>query len=61
MKGYTHRKYVRPPAQPAERRVYVLPAVMVESIHAFGRAAGCQSEVEAVRILLDEALKRRGY
>ena len=55
------RRYVAPPPKPTERRVYLLPVDMVDGIHAFGQAAGCQSEVEAVRILLDQALKARGF
>lgn len=58
--GHPNR-YVRPPLPPAQRCVYMLPAEMVKAIHDFGFKTGCQSEVEAVRVLLDEALKRRGY
>lgn len=48
-------------AQGAEniRRVYALPAEMVERITRFQRDKGLPSEVEAVRRLLDEALKSR--
>ena len=42
-----------------QRRVYVLPRDLVERIDAFQKAMGMQSEVEAVRHLLDEALKHR--
>jgi hypothetical protein len=41
------------------RRVYALPAEMVERITKFQREKGLGSEVEAVRRLLDEALKSR--
>ncbi|MGP2493530.1 hypothetical protein ACTDI4_18105 [Mesorhizobium sp. PUT5] len=42
-----------------QRRVYVLPVELVERITAFQQDMGLQSEVEAARKLLDEALKRR--
>lgn len=42
-----------------QRRVYVLPTELVERITAFQNDMGLQSEVEAARKLLDEALKRR--
>jgi hypothetical protein len=42
-----------------QRRVYVLPTELVERITAFQTDMGLQSEVEAARKLLDEALKRR--
>lgn len=61
MKGYIPRKYVRPPANPAERRVYVLPAEMVDRIREYGFKEGCRSEVDAVRLLLDAALSQRGF
>lgn len=61
MKGYTPRKYVRPPAQPAERRVYMLPADMVDRIREYGFREGCRSEVEAVRLLLNISLTQRGF
>ena len=41
------------------RRVYALPAEMVDRITKFQRDKGLASEVEAVRRLLDEALKSR--
>ncbi|RMC35351.1 hypothetical protein [Paracoccus alkanivorans] len=41
------------------RRVYALPAEMVERITQFQREKGLSSEVEAARRLLDEALKSR--
>ncbi|MDS9468695.1 hypothetical protein RGQ15_14105 [Paracoccus sp. MBLB3053] len=41
------------------RRVYALPAEMVERITKFQKDKGLTSEVEAVRRLLDEALKTR--
>jgi len=41
------------------RRVYALPAEMVDRITQFQQEKGLASEVEAVRRLLDEALKGR--
>lgn len=41
------------------RRVYVLPQELVDRIVAFQEEKGYASEVEAVRKLLDEALKSR--
>ncbi|WP_146119568.1 hypothetical protein [Phyllobacterium phragmitis] len=41
------------------RRVYVLPQELVDRIVAFQNEKGYGSEVEAVRKLLDEALKSR--
>jgi hypothetical protein len=43
----------------AQRRVYVLPNELVDRIVAYQQEFGIQSEVEAVRKLLDEALKSR--
>lgn len=43
----------------AQRRVYVLPNELVERIGEFQRELGLSSEVEAVRRLLDGALKSR--
>ncbi|GAA2885603.1 hypothetical protein GGQ99_005074 [Aminobacter niigataensis] len=42
-----------------QRRVYVLPNELVERIAAYQKDMGIQSEVEAARRLLDEALKSR--
>jgi hypothetical protein len=42
-----------------QRRVYVLPSELVERILAYQAEMGLQSEVEAARKLLDEALKSR--
>lgn len=42
-----------------QRRVYVLPTELVERIVAYQNEMGMQSEVEAARRLLDEALKSR--
>lgn len=42
-----------------QRRVYVLPNELVERIVAYQTEMGIQSEVEAARRLLDEALKSR--
>jgi hypothetical protein len=41
------------------RRVYVLPVDLVERIAAFQKDRGYNSEVEAVRKLLDDALRMR--
>jgi hypothetical protein len=43
----------------AQRRVYVLPNELVERIVAYQQEMGLQSEVEAARRLLDDALKSR--
>ncbi len=43
----------------ASRRVYVLPQELVDRIVAFQEEKGYNSEVEAVRKLLDEALLHR--
>lgn len=40
-----------------QRRVYVLPAELVERVVNYQRQRGLSSEVDAVRRLLDEALK----
>lgn len=42
-----------------ERRVYVLPADLVDRIKAYQSSQGIGSEVEAVRRLLDSALQMR--
>lgn len=42
-----------------QRRVYVLPTELVERITSFQADMKLQSEVEAARRLLDEALKHR--
>ena len=42
-----------------QRRVYVLPAELLERVLAFQKETGLPSEVEAVRRLLDDALKSR--
>ena len=42
-----------------QRRVYALPAEMVDRIVEFQKEKGLQSEVEAVRRLLDNSLKSR--
>lgn len=42
-----------------QRRVYVLPAELVDRIVAFQNETGLTSEVEAARRLLDDALKSR--
>lgn len=43
----------------AQRRVYALPAELVDRIVAYQNEMGLQSEVEAARKLLDDALKSR--
>lgn len=52
--------YVKPPAPEAKRRVYVLPAATIRAIREYGFQNGCRSEAEAVRLLLDAALKAKG-
>ena len=42
-----------------QRRVYVLPTELVDRVAEYQRHVGLASEVEAVRRLLDEALKSR--
>lgn len=42
-----------------QRRVYVLPNELVERISEYQQEMGLSSEVEAVRRLLDDALKSR--
>ncbi|WP_137392265.1 hypothetical protein [Rhodoligotrophos defluvii] len=48
-----------PSKEQTQRRVYVLPTELVDRIVAFQAEKGFPSEVEAVRKLLDEALKSR--
>ena len=48
-----------PEKEKSQRRVYVLPNDLVDRITDFQTEMGIQSEVEAVRRLLDEALMRR--
>lgn len=52
-------KDTKPGKEVTLRRVYALPAEMVDRIGDFQRDKGFTSEVEAVRKLLDEALKNR--
>lgn len=52
--------YRAPPAPETSRRVYVLPVDLVKRIHEYGYANGHQSEVAAVRALLEEALCPKG-
>lgn len=57
----------KPPSPPSQstnpgepqRRVYALPQEMVDRIVEFQKEKGLPSEVEAVRRLIDEALKSR--
>lgn len=42
-----------------QRKVFMLPTDLIERIAAFQKEAGMPSEVEAVRRLLDDALKFR--
>lgn len=53
--------YVAPPktAEAASRRVYVLPQSLVRRVHQYGYDNGHQSEVSAVRELLESALAAR--
>jgi hypothetical protein len=46
-------------ASETQRRVYALPIELVERIVEFQKSKGFSSEVEAVRRLLDDALKSR--
>lgn len=48
--------YRAPPADETSRRVYVLPVELVKLIHAYGFRHGHQSEVSAVRELLELGL-----
>jgi hypothetical protein len=57
MSTYHARKYERPKQPDMERRVYILPSQMADAIREYGFANGCPSEVEAVRQLLNTALK----
>lgn len=51
--------YTPPPPPPSSRRVYMLPRELVERIHHYGYDHGHQSEVSAVRELLEFALDAR--
>ncbi len=55
----TKAKGVTPDTPKTQRRAYVLPTELVERIEIFQREKGFTSEVEAVRRLLDDALKSR--
>lgn len=48
-----------PNREKPQRRVYVLPAELVERLSRYQQELGLTSEVEAVRRLLDSALKSR--
>jgi hypothetical protein len=48
--------YRPPQPEPTIRRVYVLPRSLVEKIHEYGFSNGHQSEVSAVKALLEQAL-----
>lgn len=48
--------YKAPQAENTSRRVYVLPVELVQRIHAYGYENGHQSEVSAVRELLNAGL-----
>lgn len=48
--------YRAPPPPPSIRRVYILPTELVQRIHEYGYANGHQTEVSAVRELLEHAL-----
>jgi hypothetical protein len=52
-------KIVATEREKGQRRVYVLPSELVDRIVAYQKEMGIQSEVEAARRLLDEALKSR--
>lgn len=51
--------YVSPPVnvEVGVRRVYVLPRSLVKRIHDYGYTNGHQSEVSAVRALLESSLQ----
>lgn len=51
--------YKAPQTEEMSRRVYVLPVDLVKRIHAYGYENGHQSEVSAVRELLDAGLAAR--
>ena len=48
--------YTPPPKPETTRRVYVLPSSLVRRIHEYGYDNGHESEVSAVRELLEKAL-----
>lgn len=52
--------YVAPPQEPTARRVYILPVSLVKRIHEYGYQNGHQSEVSAIKALLESALAERG-
>lgn len=49
--------YVAPPMPESARRVYVLPVSLIKRIHTYGFENGHQSEVSAVRELLEIGLR----
>ncbi len=49
--------YKAPPPVKTSRRVYLLPHELVQRIHEYGYENGHQSEVSAVRELLEMALR----
>lgn len=49
----------RPKGPPSQRRVYVLPDELLQRVMDFAMEKGLASESEAVRRLLDEALRKR--
>lgn len=51
--------YKAPLTEEMSRRVYVLPVELVQRIHAYGYDNGHQSEVSAVRELLNAGLAAR--
>ena len=51
--------YKAPQTEKMSRRVYVLPVDLVKRIHAYGYDNGHQSEVSAVRELLNAGLASR--
>lgn len=53
-------EYRAPKKPETARRVYVLPVELVKRIHQFGYDHGHQSEVDAVRDLLNAGLLARG-
>jgi len=51
--------YRAPPPPKTVRKVYVLPVDLVQRIHEYGYANGHQSEVSAVRELLEAGLSAK--
>lgn len=50
--------YSAPPQETA-RRVYMLPVALVKRVHEYGYQNGHQSEVSAIKALLEKALDEK--